>query len=89
MKFTTFHKSKDDILNNTSARLKVTEQLAGKQIQICCRDNAEENKVLEQDMRGQHWLMKTKFKYTASVTPQHNSYAEMGLQHWLVCRASW
>ena len=34
--------------------------------------------MLEQDRTGQHWLMKTKFKYTASGTPQQNSYAEMG-----------
>ena len=47
MKFTPFHKSKGDILDNTSARLKAVEQLAGKEVQVWCQDNAGENKVLE------------------------------------------
>ena len=34
--------------------------------------------MLEEKIKGQHWLMKTKFGYTASGTPQQNSYAEMG-----------
>ena len=34
------------------------------------QDNAGENKGLEENMKGEHWLMKTKFKYTAPGTPQ-------------------
>ena len=40
MKFSTFHKNKDDILDNTSAQLKAVERLAGKEIQIWRQDNA-------------------------------------------------
>ena len=29
-------------------------------------------------MKSSHWLMKTKFEYTVSGTPQQNSYAEVG-----------
>ena len=29
-------------------------------------------------MKSSHWSMKTKFEYTASGTPQQNSYAEVG-----------
>ena len=54
MKFTTFHKNKDDILDNASTQLKVMEQLVGKEIQIWQQDNAGENMVLEQNMKGQH-----------------------------------
>ena len=69
IKFTTIHKSKNDICDDTSARLKTMEPLAGKEIQIWRQDNAGENKVLEQNMKSQHWLMKTKFEYTASGMP--------------------
>ena len=34
MKFCSFHKNKDDILEDTSAQLKAMEQLAGKESQI-------------------------------------------------------
>ena len=34
MTFTTFHKNKDGILDNTSAQLKAMERLAGKDIQV-------------------------------------------------------
>ena len=78
MKFSSFRKSKDGILEDTSAQLKAMEQLAGNEIQIWRQDNAGEIKVLEENMKGQHSSMKTKFKYTASATSQHNSYAEMG-----------
>ena len=77
-KFTTFHKSKDDILGDIRARLKAMDRLAGKEFQSWRQDNSGENKVLEQDMKGQHWLMKTKLEYTVSGTPQQNSCAEMG-----------
>ena len=77
IKFTTFHKSKNDICNDTSARLKTMEQLAGREIQIWRQDNARENTVLEQNMKSQHWLMKTKFEYTTYGTLQQNSYADM------------
>ena len=52
--FTTFCKNKDDILDNISAQLKAMERLAGKEIQIWRQDNAGKNKVLEQNMKGQH-----------------------------------
>ena len=54
------------------------ERLADKEIQIWRQDNAGENKVLGENMKGEHWSVKTKFEYTASGTPQQNSYAEMG-----------
>ena len=47
-------------------------------IQVWRQDNAGENKVLEKNTNGEHWKIKTKFKYTASSTPQPNLYAEMG-----------
>ena len=69
MKVSTFHKFTDDILDNTSAQLKRMERLAGTEIQIWRQDNAGENKALEENMKDSHWLMKTKFEYTASGTP--------------------
>ena len=78
LKFSTFHKTKDAILDDSSARLKAMERLAGKEIKILRQDNAGENKSLETDMKSSHWSMETKFEYTASGTPQQNSYAEVG-----------
>ena len=78
MKNATFHKTKDAILEDSSARLKALERLAGKEIQILRQDNAGKNKSLEADMKSSRWLMDTKFEYTASGTPQQNSYAEVG-----------
>ena len=54
MKFSTFHKIKDDILEDTSARLKAMDRLADKEIQIWQQDNAGENKALEENMKGKH-----------------------------------
>ena len=54
MKFTTFHKNKDDILDNTSAQLKAIERLAGKGIQAWRQDNAGENKAVEKNMVNEH-----------------------------------
>ena len=34
LKISTFHNNKDDILDNTSAQLKVMERLAGKDVQV-------------------------------------------------------
>ena len=53
MKFSSFHKNKDDILKDTSVQLKAMEQLASKEIQIWRQDNAGENKVLEKNMKGE------------------------------------
>ena len=78
MKISTFHKTKDVILDVSSVRLKALEQLAGKKIQISWQDNAGENKSLETNMKSSHWSMETKFEYTASGTPQQNSYAKVG-----------
>ena len=55
LKFLTFHKTKDVILEDSSTRLKAMEQLAGKEIQILQQDNAGENKALESDMKSSHW----------------------------------
>ena len=86
MKFCTFHKFKDDILEDTSAQLKAMEHLANREIQIWRQDNAGENKALEENMKGEHWSMKTKIEYTAPGTPQQNSYTKMGFTA-LACRA--
>ena len=43
--------------------MKAMEQLAGNDIQIWRQDNAGENKMLEENMKGQHWSMKTKLEY--------------------------
>ena len=47
MKFFTFHKIKDVILNDISAQLKTMERIPGREIQVWCQDDAGENKVLE------------------------------------------
>ena len=49
MKFSAFHNNKDNILNNTSARLKAMERLASQKIQVWCQDNAGENKVFGEE----------------------------------------
>jgi hypothetical protein len=52
MKFLLFHKNKDNILDNTSDRLKAMDWLVGQEIQVWRQDNAGENKVLEHSMKG-------------------------------------
>ena len=73
MKCSTFQKNKDNILDNTSVRLKAMERLAGKEIQVWHQDKNGENKGLGENMKGEHWKMKSKFEYTASGTPQQIS----------------
>ena len=46
--------------------MKALEWVAGQEIQVWRQDDAGENKVLEKNMKGQHWKLKAKFKYTAS-----------------------
>ena len=69
IKLSTFHKFKDDIPEDTSALLNATKRLDDKEIQSWRQDNAGNNKALEENMKGEHWSMQTKFKYTVSGTP--------------------
>ena len=41
MKFSSFHKNKENILHNTSAQLKAMERLEGQEIQVWCQDNVK------------------------------------------------
>ena len=78
VRFSTFHKNKDNILDDISAQLKAMERLSGQEIQVWHQDNTGENKVLEKNMKEEHWKMEAKFEYTASGPPQQISYAVMG-----------
>ena len=53
IKFSTFHNAKDEILVDSTARLKALERLEDKEIQIWRQDNAGENKALEDNMKGE------------------------------------
>ena len=49
-----FYKKKNKIVYDTSVWLKMCEMVAGEKIQHWQQDNTKENKILEQNMKGQY-----------------------------------
>ena len=77
LKFTSFHATKDDMVEPTCEQFHAWKYI-GKPVQIVRCDNAGENKLLEQRLKGEVWKMPVKFEYTGRATPQQNSLVERG-----------
>ena len=76
MKFSTFHKNKDDMVE-PSCELFHKWNLAGKSVKFVRCDNAGENRTLEKRANGVDWKLNIQFEYTPRDTPQHNHLAEL------------
>jgi hypothetical protein len=76
MKFSSFHSSKNAIVEAACKQFNRWKQ-NGKPVQIICCDNAGENKLLEQRANSVMWQLSIDFEYTARNTPQQNSLAEV------------
>jgi Integrase core domain. len=76
MKFSTFHSSKNAIVESSCEQFKLWKQ-QGRAVKIIRCDNAGENKLLEQRANSVAWQLGISFEYTARNTPQQNSLAEV------------
>jgi len=78
MKFSSFHETKDAMVEPTCVLLNKLRHETGNSIDYLRMDNAGENKALQKRMEGAEWKFQTRFEYTAQSTPQQNRAAKLG-----------
>ena len=78
MKFSSFHETKNGMVEPTCKRFKLWKQ-NGKPVKILRMDNAGENKLLETTANNENWQLNVTVEYTAAHTPQQNSICEVAI----------
>jgi hypothetical protein len=78
LKFSSFHKHKDDMVEE-SCELFSKWKSEGNPVKYIRCDNAGENKSLQKRANGVDWKFNIQFEFTPRDTPQHNHLAELGL----------
>ena len=78
IKFSSFHKHKDDMVES-SCELIHKWNMSGNKVKYIRCDNAGENKSLQKRANGVDWKLNIEFEYTPRDTPQHNHLAELAL----------
>ena len=76
-KTSSFHETKDGMVEPTCARFKQWAK-EEREVKIIRMDNAGENKKLVKQLNSPSWQLYPKIEYTARDTPQHNHLAEVG-----------
>lgn len=76
LKFTSFHETKNGMVEPTCVQLDQWRQ-NGKEVKHIRLDNAGENKLLKRQATSQAWKLNIGFEFTARDTPQHNHLAEL------------
>ena len=69
VKFSSFHKTKDGIIDTTCASLSKWRAMGLPTENLRC-DNAGENKMLEKEVNGEKWKLNLNFEHTARATLQ-------------------
>ena len=78
LKFSSFHKHKDDMVESSCELLNRWKH-AGNPVKFIRCDNAGENRTLQKRANSSDWKLNITFEFTPRDTPQHNHLAELAL----------